>query len=282
MHDPAHGRAKRRLFAFPRPAALLLLPLCFVALFLPVAPFPALAAGGDPSVAHVLVALCDNEYQGIVPVPPALGNGFDPEKNLYWGAAHGFKTFMRRQTEWTLARREANPAPHILERLVFTHENPPALLVADAYEGRHIKAAVQDFLVYAAGWGGLPVSAGNFAARAGGSAGLIVYIGHNGLMDFPLAALDFPAANPGAGPRQAAVFACRSKPYFEPLLRQAGARPFILTTGLMCPEAYTTHALLRSWLRGEPSAAAREAVAAAYDKYQKCGLNGARRLFWTE
>jgi hypothetical protein len=234
-----------------------------IALIALAAPRPANSAQGAqaaPRVAHVLVALCDNEYQGIVPVPPAIGNGSDPDKNLYWGAAYGLKTFMRKQPEWKLLSREANPEPRILERLVFRHDNPPAFLVADAYEGRCIKETVSDFLTY--------------------SAGLLVYIGHNGLMDFPLAALATPAGNPEAAPRQAAVFACLSKQFFEPLLRHAGAEPYILTTGLMCPEAYTTHALLRSWLRSDSPAAAREAVAAAYNKYQKCGLAGARRLFW--
>ncbi len=36
---------------------------------------------------HVFVALADNQNQGIVPVPAALGNGEDPERNLYWGSA---------------------------------------------------------------------------------------------------------------------------------------------------------------------------------------------------
>ncbi|HST23582.1 MAG TPA: hypothetical protein VLR90_20895, partial [Blastocatellia bacterium] len=35
-------------------------------------------------VIHVLVALCDNEHQGIVPVPAKIGNGDDPQNNLYW------------------------------------------------------------------------------------------------------------------------------------------------------------------------------------------------------
>ncbi|MDR1242123.1 MAG: hypothetical protein LBM00_04970 [Deltaproteobacteria bacterium] len=247
-----------------------------------VAPRPADSAQAAPRVAHVLVSLCDNEYQGIVPVPPALGNGSDPDKNLYWGAAYGLKTFMRKQPEWKLLGREANPAPRILERLVFRHDNPPAFLVADAYEGRYIKETVLDFLTYAAGQGNRPVTAGGLTIQAGGSAGLLVYIGHNGLMDFPLTAMGTPVGGPEAAPRQAAVFACLSRTFFEPLLRHAGAEPYILTTGLMCPEAYTTHALLRSWLRNDSPAAAREAVAAAYNKYQKCGLAGARRLFWTD
>src|SRR5215212_939370 len=52
-------------------------------------------------VVHVLVALCDNENQGIVPVPKFLGDGEDPAKNLYWGAAFGIKTFFSKSSSWT-------------------------------------------------------------------------------------------------------------------------------------------------------------------------------------
>jgi hypothetical protein len=44
-------------------------------------------------VIHVLVALCDNEFQGIVPVLAHLGNGEDTAKNLYWGAMYGVKSY---------------------------------------------------------------------------------------------------------------------------------------------------------------------------------------------
>ena len=47
---------------------------------------------GAPVVVHVVVALCDNEHQGIVPVPATLGNGQDPRNNLYWGALYGVRT----------------------------------------------------------------------------------------------------------------------------------------------------------------------------------------------
>ncbi len=51
---------------------------------------------------HVFVALADNEHQGIVPVPARLGNGDDPDHNLYWGSAYGVKTFFARSVEWSL------------------------------------------------------------------------------------------------------------------------------------------------------------------------------------
>jgi hypothetical protein len=40
-------------------------------------------SSADPLSVHVLVALCDNEHQGIVPVPKKLGNGSDIAGNLY-------------------------------------------------------------------------------------------------------------------------------------------------------------------------------------------------------
>ena len=51
---------------------------------------------------HVFVALCDNDNQGIVPVPSKLGNGQDPKNNLYWGALYGVKTHFKNSKDWTL------------------------------------------------------------------------------------------------------------------------------------------------------------------------------------
>jgi hypothetical protein len=38
-------------------------------------------------IVHVFVALCDNDHQGIVKVPPKIGNGngFDGSRSLYIG-----------------------------------------------------------------------------------------------------------------------------------------------------------------------------------------------------
>jgi hypothetical protein len=44
----------------------------------------------------IIVALCDNEHQGIVPVPEALGRGDDPATNLYWGAMYGLRTLLQK------------------------------------------------------------------------------------------------------------------------------------------------------------------------------------------
>ena len=47
----------------------------------------------DVKTIHVFVALCDNKYQDIVPVPASIGNGQNPNSNLYWGCGYGIRTF---------------------------------------------------------------------------------------------------------------------------------------------------------------------------------------------
>lgn len=57
---------------------------------------PCTGLAAKQRVVHVTVALCDNVNQGIVPVPTKIGNGEDAANNLYWGAAYGVKSFMRK------------------------------------------------------------------------------------------------------------------------------------------------------------------------------------------
>ena len=96
-------------------------------------------------------------------------------------------------------------------------------------------------------------------------------------MDF---SIDAPSGGgETAAPRSAIVLACASRPYFETRLGEAGSHPLLLTTGLMAPEAYTLDAAIRSWFAGDTAAGVREAAADAYDRYQRCGMAGARKLF---
>ena len=233
-------------------------------------------AQGKARTIHVFVALCDNEHQGIVPVPKALGNGDDPANNLYWGAMYGTKAFLKRSGNWTLAATEKKPTEAILERVVFKHTSGGAYLVADAYRGREIKKVVQDFLDAAAGRNAATLRLGADSLGLHGAADLLVYVGHNGLMDFTVTQ---PQREPNTGPRQAIVLACKSKPCFQPRLGQLQCRSVLLTTGFMAPEAYTLDAAVAGWLAQESGLQIVDRAARAYHKYQKCGLTAARRLF---
>lgn len=238
------------------------------------------AARTAPRVVHVFVALADNQHQGIVPVPAALGNGSDPQRNLYWGAAFGVKTYFRASHEWELLRCGRGPQDAILERCVFRSAANDVYLIADAYEGSQIKSAVTDFLSAAAGVSSesisVKTSSGEVSLAVGGGADLTVYVGHDAFMDFKVSPI---AGTKGSKPRRTIVLACASKAYFAPYLRAAGAQPLLLTTGLMAPEAYTLKAALDGWVSGEDDEAIRQRAAQAYDKYQKCGIRAANHLF---
>ena len=115
-------------------------------------------AAGKPIVVHVVVALCDNRNQGIVPVPPKIGNGQDAANNLYWGAAYGVRTFLsRKDVGWHLLADLDNGHPEILDRILLCDTigrdsiSVPVFLIAEAWDGKEMKGAVQRFFTLAAG-----------------------------------------------------------------------------------------------------------------------------------
>lgn len=240
------------------------------------------AQGPSKRTVHVFVALADNQNQGIVPVPAQLGNGLDPAHNLYWGAAAGVKTFFARSSDWTVLNCGEKAKPEVLERCVFKYRRAEVYLVADAYRGDGIRQAILDFFEAAAG--GSPetiiVSAGSspISLTARGGSDLVAYVGHDGLMDFQLP-LVFRRKNEIH--RDAIILACASKQYFGEPLKTSGGYPLLWTTNLMAPEAYTLKSALDGWIDHESGEQIRERAATVYDKYQKCGLRGARRLFAT-
>lgn len=218
----------------------------------------AAPAFAKPLTVHVTVALCDNATQGIVPVPAAIGDGNDPRTNLYWGAAYGVKSWLKRE-RWAITRATP-PNTAVLERITAkkTINGREVTIVADAWRGSRIRDAITSFLEQASG--------------LGERADVVAYIGHDGLMEFDVS----PRIVPNANAPHSIVLACISKRYFDDHLKRARSTPLLLTNGLMAPEAYTLTAAIEAHVKGGD---VREAAARAYDRYQKCGLTAARRLF---
>ncbi|HEU4834307.1 MAG TPA: hypothetical protein VFS90_07830 [Pyrinomonadaceae bacterium] len=239
---------------------------------------PEKAAVNSMPVIHVFVALADNVNQGIVPVSASLGNGDNTATNLYWGAAFGIRTFFAKNKDWQLISVTPNPTASILERCIFKHRSTTTLLVADAYRGKEISQTIWDFLEAAAGKPGEKLKAGNVEFHSGGSADLVAYIGHNGLMDFNLHS--HPKQR-DERERRAIILACASKQYFSTALQQSGATPLLWTTNLMAPEAYVLSAAIDGWMKKESDEQIRLRAADAYNKYQRCGVRAARGLFAT-
>lgn len=227
----------------------------------------------------MLVALADNKYQGIVPVPAAIGDGDDPMRNLYWGAGYGLRTFFKKSPDWELVSPCHPGNSPILERCVFRNRHDAVYVVADAYRGREIKRALTNLFNFAGGHAPeeVPIGESGFI-RAGGASDLIAYVGHDGLMDFSLDRRPEPGDEKH---RDVLMIACASKSYFADPLRATGAKPLLWTTGLMAPEAYVIEAALAGWARKETGDQIRARAAGAYDKYQHCGSRAALHLFAT-
>jgi hypothetical protein len=257
--------------------------LCALAVSLASLPFPVSAAPPDsPRVAHVFVALADNVNQGIVPVPAKIGNGQDPANNLYWGAAFGVKSYFRTSPGWVQIQCGAGPKPSVMERCVFRNEKSNFFVVADAYDGSQIRQTVTDFLSAAARLEkeilALKTKSGDVRLEIGGASEVIAYVGHDAFMDFNIPKI---SARLDEHRPKVIILACASKPYFGPYLRVTGSEPILWTTGLMAPEAYSLRAALEGVIDGENGEQIRQRAAVAYDKFQKCGLRGAQRLFAT-
>lgn len=246
-----------------------------------VARLAAKRKAGEPWIAHVLVPLCDNDHQGIVPVNANLGNGQSIRTNLYWGAGYGLKTHFSRASDWKTLLLDVPSQPHILERAVFEKTFPDGhrvILVAEAYDGAFMKICLEDYFAYLTGSGQPTINLADGRTIAYGSqADLIAINGHNGLMDVDVAL----PTNQDGQPKDAVAIACISHDYFREPLAEAGGYPLLCTTGLMAPEAYVMRAILDAWGAGKPPAAIRTAAGAAYHKYQKCGIKGATNLFKT-
>jgi hypothetical protein len=199
--------------------------------------------------------------------------------NLYWGALYGTKTFLKKSKDWKVLATQKKPTEDILERVIFKHAATRTYLVADAYRGRKIRTAVEDFLNAAAGNDPKTLAIGETKIHIAGGSDLVAYVGHNGLMDFSVE--QTTQKKPGDA-RDAIVLACKSKPYFQPRLTKLGCRPVLLTTGFMAPEAYTLEAAVEAWIARENAERIAAHAARAYDKHQKCGLKAAGRLFYSE
>lgn len=227
---------------------------------------------------HVFVALCDNVNQGIVAVPAHMGNGQETKNNLYWGLGYGVKTYFKRSKEWKLLKTIRDPKEKILERLVFKHNTQNVYLLADAYDGSAIKQTTVDFFKASSGDFLTTVQLDSLTVSFGGDSNLLSYIGHNGLMDFNI---DANFEQNDTKERDVIILSCKSKDYYATKLRQTGANPLVWTTGFMAPEAYTLKWAIDGWVKNESDEQIRERAAQAYNKYQKCGIKGARGLLVT-
>lgn len=235
------------------------------------------SANKDLKIIHVLVPLCDNQHQGIVPVNASLGNGQNLRTNLYWGAGYGIRTHFSRSATWKLQQSVMNPSSDILERVIFKHATKNVVLVADAYRGDRMKTCLQDYFQILAGLKTDTISLADSSLVIGNTTDLVAFNGHNGLMDVMIDTIK----NVDGKVKDAIAIACASHGYFVDYLNAAGGYPLVMTAHLLAPEAYVLHNVLDAWIEEKTDEETRFAAAQGYHNIQKCGIRGASNLFVT-
>ena len=236
----------------------------FSMLFLTV--LPSYAAATPNTHIYVIVSLVDNVSQGIVPVPAKIGNGDDPHNNLYWGALYGVKTFLSKADGWRKLGCEKEINDTILERCQFAWKDK-LTVTADAYRGSRIDQAMLDFMQQAA----TPPQSVNRE--------MVVYIGHDGLMDAQNLPIVERFPKHAGHDKQAVVLACMSEEFFTGHLLAAGAKPVVTTFSFMAPEAYVLEAVARGFANQASEAELRSFAGAAYAKYQRISAKAGNSVF---
>jgi len=236
---------------------------------------------GEFLIVHVFVPLCDNEHQGIVPTSASIGNGMDAYRNLYWGTSKGMKRFFKERADWKMISSQKNVNTNVLDRAIFEKSFPnkaKVRLIMDAYRGDRMKLCLEHYFMALAGITRDSVMMDSVLYPAYGHADLIVFNGHNGLMDEDPKSY----ANKDSRPKDAVSISCISKSYFKPFWDESGSYPLVMTTGLMYPGAFCTEFIINDWAMLKDAETCRAAAGKGYYKYKpKSGPNGSNNLFTT-
>jgi hypothetical protein len=235
---------------------------------------------GKPLVVQVHVPLCDND---IIPCGNArLGDGDNPDTNLYWATSPGFgRWFTRKKSGWTQVA-ELGPDGDVLEVRAFRRTvtaskawrtaGAPKMfdvyLVAYAWRGEAIDAALAAYAedLYGGAERRIVLDDGTELA-AGGAARIVAYVGHNRLMDVD--AYDWPAASDGAPAKGAVAIACHTAAYMDEAVPAAERVPLLMTRDFLFANAAPLEGAVLAFAAGGDYAAIRKAAAAGYATAQK-------------
>jgi hypothetical protein len=264
--DANHSRSARLVMAFLTILSAFFIASCWKpsgsAGLQDAQPLPAGIILPRDKTIGVFVALADPKHTGIEALPESIGNGDNAETNLYWGNDEGLKGVFDRSRKWKLVDRNETPQSDVvLSRRAYRRVGANLVMVAMAYRGAAMKRCIQDFE----------------GAVAHGTFDMVVFIGHDGLMDFQLP-MPERAADQGKMPDCVAL-CCLSEDYMKTRLLAAGGRPVLLTTQRMYPGAFVLEAVIDTWIAGKGLSDMRESAGTAYSMNQKISKRAATGVF---
>ena len=239
-------------------------------------------AAGKPLVVEVHVPLCDSS---IIPCGNArLGDGDNPETNLYWSTSPGFgRWFARRGSGWTRVLEQTAGetddkdvlAVHVYRRVVaapssWKKRGAPSKLEIDivihGWRGTAIDRALAAYAADVSGQGARTLTLGDGSKLdAGGAAQIVAWVGHNRLMDVD--AYTWPEA--GSATKGTIAIACHTAAYMEDNVPAATRVPLLMTRDFLFANAAPLEAAVLAFARGGDYATIRVDAATAYAGVRK-------------
>lgn len=237
---------------------------------------------GKPLVVEVHVPLCDNTI--IACGNAKLGDGDNPETNLYWSTTPGFGSwFARKHSGWkrVLKLREGETgdkdilALHVYRRSVKApaawkkRGAPPSIeidIVVHGWRGSAIDRALAAYAAEISGQSTRTIKlADGTTLEAGGAAQIVAWVGHNRLMD--IEPFTWPA--PGTKAKGTIAIACHTAAYMEENVPSATRVPLLMTRDFLFANAAPLEATVLAFAAGGSYAKIRLAAATAYAGVRK-------------
>jgi hypothetical protein len=252
-------------------------------------------AAGKPLVVEVHVPLCDNTI--IACGNAKLGDGDNPETNLYWSTTPGFGSwFNRKNSGWKRVQklREGETgdkdvlALHVYRRSVnapatWKKRGAPAkfeiYIVVHGWRGSAIDRALAAYAEDISGQGTRTITLDKSHERgtrsiaagdakvndkstleAGGAAQIVAWVGHNRLMDID--AYTWPA--PGKATKGTIAIACHTAAYMENNVPSETRVPLLMTRDFLFANAAPLEATVLAFAAGGSYAKIRLDAATAY------------------
>lgn len=237
---------------------------------------------GKPLVVEVHVPLCDSSI--IACGNAKLGDGDNPETNLYWSTTPGFgEWFARRGSGWKRVLKQSGKdtgdadvlAIHVYRRTMtapaaWRKAGAPKTyeldIVVHGWRGKAIDRALAAYAADVSGKGTREITlADHTKLVAGGAAQLVAFVGHNRLMD--LDTFEWPAA--GASAKGTIAIACDTAPYMKREVPAATRVPLLMTNDLLFANAAPLEAAVLAFATGGGYAQIRTDATTAYADVQK-------------
>lgn len=234
---------------------------------------------GKPLVVQVHVPLCESSI--IVCGNAKLGDGDNPDSNLYWATSGGFKGWFRKAPGWKLVHSEKPGAGAVLEKRVWRRRFAAGagwrkrglrkafdvFVVAYAWKGTSIREAIQSYVRQLSGLDPETLSLDDKTVLdVGGAARIVSYVGHNGWMDFEF---DWDKRPNAAKAKGTIAVACLTADYLAAPLRDAKIAPLLMTTSLMFAGAHSFEGAVSAVAQAKTLRQVRSAAAVNHAAGQK-------------